>query len=261
MGIRVRNIVLGEGRPKVCAPLVGSTLDELVAEARDAVTSAADVVEWRADRFTGIEAFAADVSSLTAVLRFLRGELRDLPLLFTFRTITEGGAVPLTASAYAALGVEACRSGLVDLVDVELFADAAARERVLASARENGVASVVSNHDFERTPPKAEILRRLVEAAALGDIPKIAVMPRDARDVLTLLEAALDVRAALSGRPLIALAMGGLGLVSRLGGEPFGSALSFASLRAASAPGQVPVAQLRAVLDLVHGAIELQRSN
>jgi 3-dehydroquinate dehydratase-1 len=49
------------------------------------------------------------------------------------------------------------------------------------------------------------------------------------------------------------MAMGGDGVVSRLVGGVFGSACTFASVGTASAPGQVPLAELRRVLDVVHG--------
>ena len=49
---------------------------------------------------------------------------------------------------------------------------------------------VVSNHDFEKTPSKEEIVARLQKMQELGaDLPKIAVMPQCKKDVLTLLAA------------------------------------------------------------------------
>jgi 3-dehydroquinate dehydratase-1 len=50
------------------------------------------------------------------------------------------------------------------------------------------------------------------------------------------------------------MAMGPLGVVSRLAGETFGSVLTFGTVGAASAPGQVDAARLRAALDLIHEA-------
>jgi 3-dehydroquinate dehydratase-1 len=45
------------------------------------------------------------------------------------------------------------------------------------------------------------------------------------------------------------MSMGRLGLASRAAGFLFGSDLSFAGGRQSSAPGQIPIAELRAIVD------------
>ena len=49
------NLVIGEGRPKICIPIMGKTIEELENAARSAVAGCPDLVEWRADFFTDIE--------------------------------------------------------------------------------------------------------------------------------------------------------------------------------------------------------------
>src|SRR5206468_2278909 len=49
--------------------------------------------------------------------------------------------------------------------------------------------------------------------------------------------------------PVVSMAMGPLGAVTRVAGSAFGSAMTFARGEAASAPGQMPVADVRACLD------------
>src|SRR5699024_3884219 len=71
-----------------------------------------------------------------------------------------------------------------------------------------------------------------------ADVPKIAVTPRSARDVLTLLSASLTVAEDLSG-PHIAISMGTLGASTRVAAETFGSAATFATAGEGSAPGQL----------------------
>ena len=67
---------------------------------------------------------------------------------------------------------------------------------------------------------KEEIVNRLNKAIALGgDIPKIAVMPENAQDVLILLEATLEIRNQNTNRPIITMAMAGQGVISRFTGE------------------------------------------
>ena len=85
-----------------------------------------------------------------------------------------------------------------------------------------------------------------------ADLPKIAVMPNSAKDVLTLLCATDEMVTEHAKRPIITMSMGGTGLVSRISGETFGSALTFGAAKKASAPGQIAVQDLYEVLNLIH---------
>ena len=116
---------------------------------------------------------------------------------------------------------------------------------------------IVSSHDFAATPPAEEIVARLRRAQELGaDLPKVAVMPTGPRDVLTLLEATLAMSSTYADRPIITMSMAADGVISRLAGEVFGSALTFAAVGATSAPGQIDRAGVRQVLDVIHAARE-----
>ncbi|MEJ1691680.1 type I 3-dehydroquinate dehydratase, partial [Escherichia coli] len=75
------------------------------------------ILEWRVDHF-------ADVASADAVLeavRAIRAEMPQTPLLFTFRSANEGGEQAISTDAYLALNRAAVDSGLVDMIDLELF--------------------------------------------------------------------------------------------------------------------------------------------
>lgn len=82
-----------------------------------------------------------------------------------------------------------------------------------------------------------------------ADICKIAVMPRNSEDVLTLLEATRKMYENYADRPLITMSMGTLGMISRISGQVFGSAATFGSAGTASAPGQISVSELRKLLN------------
>ena len=45
--VNVRNIVIGEGIPKICVPIVGKTKEELLSEVEVLKSVPVDVVEWR----------------------------------------------------------------------------------------------------------------------------------------------------------------------------------------------------------------------
>lgn len=235
----------GGALPAVCIPLVAPTADALVAEAAAAAAKRPDLLEWRVDHFEGI-ARSFDVVALAARLKQQAG---GLPVLFTCRSAREGGAaVPLSDDGIAALHAAVAASGAVDLLDIEMAADARHVDAVRAAARAHGLALVLSFHDFQRTPPLADLLARFRQAHALGaDLAKVAVMPQSQGDVLTLLQATWQASEELP-IAVAGMAMGPLGAVSRVGGGVFGSALTFAVGQQASAPGQLPIDDLRAAL-------------
>ena len=112
---------------------------------------------------------------------------------------------------------------------------------------------VVSNHDFEKTPSKEEIVARLQKMQELGaDLPKIAVMPQCKKDVLTLLAATEEMTGNYADRPIITMSMAKDGVISRFCGEEFVSALTFGAAGQTSAPGQIEVEKLRGVLEIFH---------
>ena len=248
--VTVRNVEIGAGMPKICVPIVGETREDILAEARAIRELPADLVEWRVDFLNNVSSL-----SLLTVLTFLselRNELGDLPLLFTFRTKREGGEKSISPQAYEELYKSILSSGLIDLIDVELFLGRDIVSRLVAKAHEHGGAVIASNHDFKRTPPKEDILDRLEEMQELGaDIAKIAVMPESTQDVEVLMDATATFTKYASV-PAIAMSMGELGLASRTTGERFGSAVTFGTAGKASAPGQLPATELKEILETVH---------
>ena len=109
-----------------------------------------------------------------------------------------------------------------------------------------------SYHDFEKTPTKEEMIQRLLFIDQMGaDIPKMAVMPHNGQNVLDLMQATLLAKEKTSTKPLITMAMGDLGKITRIAGISFGSAVTFGCLGKASAPGQIEVENLRKTLSLL----------
>lgn len=250
--VKVRNIVIGEGMPKICVPIVGVTKEDIIAEARSFDAIPVDVVEWRVDWFEHV----FETEAVLDVLKDLREALGDTALLMTFRTSKEGGEKAIDAEAYAALNIAAAKSGYVDMVDVEVFTGDEIVSRIIREAHTAGVKVVASNHDFDQTPEKDDIVGRLRKMQDMdADIPKIAVMPQSKKDVLTLLAATEEMHSTYADRPIITMSMAGTGVISRLCGEVFGSALTFGAAKKASAPGQMGVNDLHTVLKLLHNAL------
>ena len=222
---------------------------QIINEAKTFENIPVDVVEWRVDWFDDV--FATKKVLETA--KELQEVLKDIPVLLTFRTSKEGGEKEISVSDYAALNIAAAQSGYVDLIDVEAFTGDEVVKTIINAAHEAGVKVIASNHDFFKTPEKEEIIRRLCMMQELGaDIPKIAVMPQNKRDVLTLLSATEEMVTDYADRPIITMSMAGTGVISRLCGEVFGSSMTFGAAKKASAPGQMGVEDLSTVLGLLH---------
>lgn len=250
--IAVHGRPLAGGRlPAVCAPLVARSTRELLAETAAVAALQPDLLEWRVDFFAAI----ADTGEVLAAARGLREAARGIPVLFTRRSQREGGQpIGLAEAQVLAMYEAVAATGCVDLLDYEMSNAADDVARVRALARAHDLALVLSFHDFSRTPPTTELQARFAQAAALGaDVAKVAVMPQSMQDVHRLLGATLEASGALE-IPVISMAMGELGGVSRVCGGVFGSALSFAVGGSPSAPGQMPIADVRAALAVLQRA-------
>lgn len=240
--VKVRNIVLGEGLPKIAVPNVGVTKEEILASAKEIAAAKPDIMEWRIDYY---EAGIKDNEKLIATAKSLRDVVGELPILVTFRTKNEGGVLELGEDEYLDLVATVVSNRLGDAVDIELFHDEERVKDLVKQAHNYNVVVIMSNHDFEKVPAKDVIEFRLKKMAELGaDVPKLACMPHSADDVLTLLSATNDAHKALAN-PIITMAMADLGKVSRIAGQVFGSCLSFGAVGKTSAPGQLSIEDLR----------------
>ena len=243
--VTVKNVTIGSGSPKIIVPLVGKNESELIEEAKHLLTIDCDLVEWRVDFFDQVTNFEATAEMSKKIAEILS----DKPILFTFRTKQEGGELAFTDEQYFGLYKTVIEHGAIDLLDVELFMDDTFVQETIKRAHEKAIKIVMCNHDFDQTPTKEEIVSRLcMMQEKNADICKIAVMPQSSNDVLTLLEATNEMKTKHADRPIVTMSMGQLGMVSRMCGEVFGSAMTFGAAKKASAPGQVPVEELRKIL-------------
>lgn len=270
------------GLPAVAVSLTGPSLAQARTQARSAIDAGADVLELRVDLLEEAGALAApaplDAATAAAqVLECLRG-LREAidttdgadagsPVLLTCRTAAEGGRAQLDDTAYGSL-LRSVLDGLTDwaperrpaAIDVEV--QRGCLPQVCTQAHALSIDIVASFHDFEATPADEaleEVLARMAREGA--DLAKIAVWPTSADDVARLLGVCARATAGAGERsglgvPVAAMSMGALGAVSRVA-PAFGSALTFAVVpdeqgqARASAPGQMPIQDVRRCLELL----------
>lgn len=249
MAVTVRNLSIGEGVPKICVPIVGRTEEEILSEARSIAEEEPDIIEWRVDFYESV----TELEKVKALAGRIRRIIDDIVFLFTFRSVKEGGASVVPVYYYDRMNREIAMDRNVDCIDVELFTDGIDLKNFVNGLKETGVKIVISSHDFFKTPLASELSCRLYKMREIGaDILKIAVMPETAADVLMLLKVTNDWKEKNGNQPVITMAMSPKGVISRLTGELFGSAVTFASAGKASAPGQLPIDQMRAFLDFFH---------
>ena len=218
----------------------------ILEKAAEFSTLRADCVEWRVDLFDA----AADPGAVVRCLAKLRVLLKEKLLLVTLRTKEEGGSIPVSHEGYLRFLRTVLDTDCADLIDIEFFTAGTDLPALVQDAHTAGVKVVCSSHDFHKTPPKAELVSRMVAMQQAGaDLPKLAVMPQSRADVLELLAATAEMTDHHPETPVITMSMGALGAVSRLCGEAFGSAMTFANPGTASAPGQVGLDVVNAVLD------------
>lgn len=246
--VMLRNLEVGSGSPKVIVPIVADSADGILAKAKEFANYTMDVVEWRVDFYEDV----FDTAKVLSTLKALRATLGETPILFTFRTKKEGGEKDISPEAYLALNTAVANSGDADAVDVEIFSGDELVRKAIDAIHAAGKVVVGSNHDFDGTPSESDIIYRLRKMQDMGaDIPKIAVMPKGPADVITLLDATQEMANYHADRPIITMSMG-KGVITRLCGEYFGSSMTFGAVGQVSAPGQIPVEQLKTAMDILH---------
>ncbi|MCH7393910.1 type I 3-dehydroquinate dehydratase [Acinetobacter dispersus] len=233
---------------KTIVPITAKTKEQAIAQAKVIAANAdADLAEFRIDLLN----FANDSKQVIALGQELKQILGAKPMIATIRTHNEGGQLTISDADYGKTYQVYLQQPFMDMLDVEMFRDQHIVKNTVKLAHAKKVLIVMSNHDFQKTPPEAEIIKRLLKQDELGaDILKIAVMPQSKQDVFTLMNATLIV-SQQSKKPLLTMSMGKLGTISRIATANMGGSFSFGMIGEASAPGQIDVTQLKQFLKTV----------
>lgn len=242
--VTLRNIHIGKGIPKVFVPIAEQSRGDIIAMGKKLAAMPLDAVEWRADFYDGL----MDTGAVGDTLKELRSALGDIPLIFTCRTLKEGGNADMANENYAALNRMAC--DFADGIDIEVlsFDDASLIRDIHNMGR-----VVIGSCHLMNTPPKGEMvemLRRIQDTGA--DILKLAVQARCHQDALDLLWATSGMHREYAHAPIISMATGEEGVVSRIAGGIFGSAATFAAVGRGSAAGQLSLDTMNELLRTIH---------
>lgn len=251
--VMVGNVEIGTGIPKICVPVTGKNMDEIVQQAKEIAAVRPDLAEWRGDFFEGI----FDEAQVRQVLTAISDILGQIPLLFTFRTEAEGGNRPISTEDYVNLNQKMSEMEQISMIDVEIFMEPHRMSALAGTIHDHGKVVVGSHHRFDRTPARTDMITTLKKLEISGaDIVKLAVMPHSQGDVKNLMQTINEATCDYLNRPAVAMAMGELGEVSRVSGEMFGSSITFGCVGQPSAPGQLPVESLRQQMNDLHKIVE-----
>jgi 3-dehydroquinate dehydratase I len=220
--IKLGDLTLEAGKPAVAVSFTDVDGKDELAEARACGVA---IAELRVDLFAR---YSADYVEAQAK------RLSGLPLIATIRHPREGGSWP--GSEAERVDLYMTLLPLVDGIDVELSSEDAL-SALAPHVHAAGKVLIVSHHNFEGTPPLAELEAVAQRAIAAGaDIVKIAARTDSDADVEILSQ-------LLADRPaphMVIIGMGEVGAPTRLLFPVKGSLFTFAAKgERATAPGQL----------------------
>ncbi|MFQ7172352.1 MAG: type I 3-dehydroquinate dehydratase [Thomasclavelia ramosa] len=249
MGVcKVKNIVIGEGMPKICVPVVSNNHQDIITDLIRLQSLDIDLIELRIDYFNEL----LDRQKLTELFKAIASMAIKQGIILTYRSVPEGGNGKLSNDEYMQLYSIALESGAFDIYDVELSSGTNAIITLNNMIHEANRKVIMSSHDFTRTPSLDTMLEKIKQMDSLeADIIKLAVMPEDYKDVLLVLEMTLRAN-EIYDKPIVTMSMSNLGIATRILGEQFGSAITFGKDNVASASGQIDIRSLKEALKIVH---------
>ena len=241
--ISVSGIQIGAGKPKVCIPVSGKTVEEVQAAFKHALEQGADILEFRLDSILE----EPDFNKASEYMRIFENR-NGVPLLMTYRSQAEGGKGRGHWEKQRDMLLALMAERESDLIDLEISHPA--YDVLLACAAEYKIPVVASMHFFDRTPERSEIFSKLDRAGSAA-ILKFACMPQKEEDVLRVMELALEAEKKYC-RPVIAIAMGRMGVLSRIGAELCHCCMTFGNAGEQSAPGQPSAVWLKETINKIH---------
>ncbi|MDR2967478.1 MAG: type I 3-dehydroquinate dehydratase [Methanobacteriaceae archaeon] len=214
---------------KIAIPIFKKDKNSALKAGKDYIKKGADILELRIDGLSNPN---------TKIVKDIIEEI-NFPTIITNRKKSEGGFFEGSEEERVAI-LQEC-SCVADYVDIELQTDL----KYIKSIKNSAVKTIISFHDFEKTPPVDDLLAIVKKEKKLGDIAKIAVMPKNLEDTIIVL-------AILSRcKDTIAISMGELGSYTRIIASKFSSPITFASGDDTTAPGQIDIETMKLMLNMV----------
>lgn len=245
--LTIKSTNIGEGKPKICIPIMGKTKQLLIEEINELHTYPCDIVEWRMDYFDSVFLLDVLLDTLETIYNMIDNKL----LLVTFRTHNEGGEKEIDVKTYACVLETIMQSKHLDMIDLECYFNDDAINHLVEVAHQNDIVVVMSHHNFNHTLTSEEMMTCINDMSSKqADIYKLAMMPNNKEDVFSLLNFTKSASEGIEN-PLITMSMGSMGVLSRIIGFIYGSSVTFACMDKESAPGQINAKKLNDLLSLI----------
>ncbi len=259
--LKVRNIEVGKGIPKIIAPICDVTEVEILQTAKkfsiipvDFDILDIDIVEWRVDWYE----YYNDYEKIEIILEKLRKILKDIPIIFTIKRNVSAGEAEITSEEYVNIYKEVCATKLVDFIDIEDSIGKENMQEIIEFGKDMGTYIITTNHNLDHTPSKSECIIKAKELEDMGcDIIKIVTQPSNKLDVMELLETTMIISEHIVNVPICTISLGEKGGLSRICGEFLGSCMTYGVNGKKSAPGQPNIEDLSNLLRLIHKNIEV----
>ncbi len=235
----------------ICVPIVGPSLEDILSQVHNAVQAEVDIIELRADMWMRqVKVGEVDyIEKILNIVEQIESNVAGIPMLFTWRTLAEGGETPLHGDNYTNLLQAIVDQNLVQAIDVELFAYTETIGAIMKQAHQQEIQTVMSYHNFQNTLDIETLHTYAERMVSIGaEVIKFALMPTTNDDVLSVLQFTKELTERYPQLPRITMSMGQLGQMTRTCGNVFGNCLTFSTLGQASAPGQVEVDLLKRLL-------------
>ncbi len=243
--IQIRDVSIGEGKPKISVSVCGADEITVRETAYQAAQSPAEIIDWHADTF---ENWKND-DALIRMLKIIRMAIGDKVLLFTFRTNEEGGNVSVKDEEYIHTLKIAVDSRLIDILDVECCVSEYRATELISYAHQKNVPVLGFNHSFNKVLNIGELEYRVRYMQKLGaDIAMIVVLPLRKRDTMKLLNTTWDLCEDLDF-PLAIIGQGDMGKYTRVLAEFYGTCMTSGVLNAEEGSGEIDVYRLSELID------------
>ncbi len=231
------------GKDKICAVVASREAADAARQVLRALRETRTVelrLDWLASR-----------SEIRKILRWLAGKKgkaarRRATFVATCRRRGAGGKFAGASKDQIEIMREAARAGCAWL-DIEIETAEKLSKQELAAIRSEAKL-LISFHDFKSTPSNLDRVKARLNRAG-GDAIKIAANAKTYRDACRLLEL------ARANRRVVAIPMGEVGAATRILALRGGSALAYAPVDEATAPGQVSLSAMKTL----YGADRMDR--
>lgn len=217
---------------KVCVPIAAEKPSEIPALIKKAENAGANLAEIRLDyleEFNGVEEAVEDAK---------------IPLIATNRQYEQGGKRKQNEDERVQRLLELADKGF-SMVDIEVTTPNL--KSVVKNLKKKGVETIISFHDFNKTPNLAELRKIAASQIKAGaDICKIVTKANDISDNLTCLSLVSETHRKTR---IVCFTMGNHGILSRILSPIFGANFTYASLESGmeTAPGQISIQRLKEI--------------